>query len=280
MIDTGTVGLILILANIIFSYQGLTNEAFFDGYKLDVDKILISKDYKRIISSGFLHVSWRHLLFNMLSLYAFSVVIDAAHGGIQFLIIYFSGLIGGGILAVYLHRHHGDYSAVGASGAVCGVIFAAIALYPGIGIGFFGLPFSIPGWLYGILFLLYSVYGIKSKTDNIGHEAHLGGALLGMIAALIMNPSALADNYVTIMAIAVPAVGLMYIIVARPDLLMIDNLFFKRHKNSYSIDHLYNERKHITQKEIDKILDKINKKGMKSLSLEDRIKLKKYSKTK
>jgi membrane associated rhomboid family serine protease len=70
-------------------------------------------------------------------------------GEIRFLIIYFSGLVGGHLLALYIHRNHGDYRSAGASGAVCGVMFAAIALFPGFGIGLFILPFSLPGWLYG-----------------------------------------------------------------------------------------------------------------------------------
>ena len=279
MTDTGTVGLILIIINIVFSYKGFTNDVFFDSYKLEVDSILISKDYKRLVTAGFLHVSWRHLLFNMFSLYAFSVMIENAHGGLQLLIIYFASLIGGGLFSVFVHRHHGDYSAVGASGAVCGIIFASIASYPGMGIGFFGLPFSIPGWLYGVLYVLYSIYGIKSRKDNIGHEAHLGGALIGMTVALIMYPAAFADNYPSIISIAVPAIAFIYLIITRPHLLLIDNFFYKRHKNYYSIDHKYNEERSLTQKEIDLILDKISKKGMSSLSAKEKKMLKQYSRT-
>src|SRR5664279_1898625 len=177
MTNTGIITLILIIVNIAFSYKGFTNETFFEGYKFEVDRILINKDYKRLVTSGFLHVSWTHLILNMFSLYAFSGSIESDLGGLQFLLIYFVSLVGGNLLCLFIHRNHGDYSAVGASGAVSGIIFASIALYPGMGIGFFGLPFSIPGWLYGILYVLYSIYGIKSGKDNIGHEAHLGGAL-------------------------------------------------------------------------------------------------------
>lgn len=279
MTDTGIIGLILIIANIAFSYKGFTNETFFDGYKFDVDRIIINKDYKRLITSGFLHVSWMHLIFNMISLYAFSGLIESNLGGLKFLIIYFVSLIGGNLLSLFVHRNHGDYTAVGASGAVCGIIFSSIVLFPGMGIGFFLLPFSIPSWFFGILYVLYSIYGIKSKKDNIGHEAHLGGALIGMTVALILEPSAFLENYMTILIIAIPTIAFIYLIITRPQILLVDNFHFKNQRNHYSVDHRYNEEKTNNQKEIDKILDKINKKGMESLSTKEKEKLNAYSRT-
>ena len=279
MSDTGIIGLILIIANIAFSYKGFTNQTFFDGYRFEVDRILINKDYTRLITSGFLHVGWLHLIFNMISLYAFSWMIESTLGGVKFLVIYFVSLIGGGLLALYVHKNHGDYTSVGASGAVCGIIFGSIALFPGMGIGFFGLPVSIPGWLYGILYVVFSIYGIRSGKDNIGHEAHLGGALMGMAAALIIEPSALSENYVTILIIAVPTVAFIYLIITRPQILQVDNFYFKTHKNHYSIDHRYNEEKSVKQKEIDKILEKISRRGMNSLSKTEKEKLRQYSET-
>lgn len=277
MSDTGTIGFILILANIAFSYKGFNNVAFFDGYKFEVDRILVNKDYKRLVTSGFLHVGWSHLIFNMLSLYAFSGTIEHSLGGIKFLIIYFASLIGGDLLSLFVHRNHADYSSVGTSGAICGVIFASIALYPDMGIGFFGL-FSLPSWLYGILYIAFSIYGIKSSNNNIGHEAHLGGALIGMAVALVMEPSAFAENYLAILIIAVPTIVFIYLIITKPNVLLVDNFYFKTHNNHYSIDHRYNEERHIGQQEIDMILDKINKKGINGLSKKERDKLDEYSK--
>ena len=100
-----------------------------------------------------------------------------------------------------------------------------------------------------------------------------------MLIALLLVPSAFPENYITILLIAVPAAVFIYVIVTRPHLLLIDNFYFKNHKHYYSIDHKYNEEKSFSQKEIDKILDKINTKGMNSLSRGEKEKLKQYSKT-
>lgn len=278
MTDIGIIGLLLIIANFIFSYKGFKDLSFFDSYKFEVDKVFINKEYKRLITSGFLHVSWPHLIFNMFSLFAFSGLLESQIGGLSFLMIYFGSLIGGDLLALFVHKHHGDYSSVGASGAVCGVIFASIALFPDLGIGMFGLPFSIPSWIYGIIYVLYSIYAIKSKNDNVGHEAHLGGALIGMILAILIQPTALIQNYLIILLITIPTIVFIYLILTKPQILLIDNYYFKSHKKYEDIDHQYNEERAKRQKELDVLLDKISKKGIESLSKHEKQKLDEYSK--
>jgi membrane associated rhomboid family serine protease len=280
MEDISIIGTIIIIVTALYSYMGFKDQLFFDGHKFEVDPILINKDYKRLVTSGFLHVSWAHLIFNMLSLYFFSDVVEWQLGWLNFTLLYFISLIGGSLFALFVHRNHGDYSAVGASGAVSGVIFASIALFPGIEIGFILIPFYIPGWLYGILYVLFSIYGIKSGKDNIGHEAHLGGALIGMATAVIMQPSALADNYRTILLIAAPTIVFIYLIITRPQILLVDNYYFRKHKNEYTIEHKYNEKKANQLKEIDDILDKIRIKGIESLNKKEKQILDEYSKTK
>jgi len=277
MSDTGITGILLTILNFIFSYKGFSNQYFFNKYRFNVDRILIRKEYRRILTSGFLHVGWVHLILNMISLLFFCGSIEFLMGGSSLLIIYFSALIGGSLLALLIHRQHGDYCAVGASGAVCGVVFASIAIFPGMDISFFFVPIPIPGWLYGIVYIGYSIYGIRSKKDNIGHEAHLGGALIGMMTALLLFPSAFSENYITIFLITFPSLLFIILITIRPHLLLIDNLYFKKHHDFYSIDHVYNSEKAARQQEIDKILDKINKFGMESLSKKEKETLKENS---
>jgi membrane associated rhomboid family serine protease len=278
MMETGIVTLLLIVANFIVSYRGFKNYGFFDRYRMEVEKVLLYKDYKRVITSGFLHVGWTHLIFNVISLWAFGGVLESFLGPLPFLLIYFAGLVGGEALSLFVHRNNGSYSSVGASGAIGGVIFASIALFPGMKIGFFLLPIGIPAWIYGFLYVLYSIYGIRSKGDNVGHEAHLGGSLAGMALALMFQPEAISYNLLTIALIAVPSIIFLFLIISRPHLLHT-SIGSRKTSDHYSIDHKYNANRADRQKQIDSILDKINQRGYDSLSQREKEVLKEYSQT-
>jgi membrane associated rhomboid family serine protease len=278
MPQTAYLSLIIIVANIIFSYKGFKNQSFFEGYLFEVDKILVQKDYKRLITSGFLHNDWMHLIFNMYSLYVFSGSVERYLGSGAFLLIYFASLIGGNLLSLFIHRNHANYRAVGASGAVSGVIFAAIAVFPGIEVGMFPLPFYIWGWLYGLAYVLYSIYGIGTRRGNIGHDAHLGGALTGVLAAVIVSPSSVVEYWLTILIITLPCLIFLYLIYTRPHLLLLDNPFSKKHKPKLSIDQQYNAARKNRQQELDAILEKIHRKGINSLTPVEKEKLEAYSK--
>lgn len=273
---TGIIIFLLIIATVLISWRGFRDKEFFERYKFNVDGILLFRQRDRLITSGFLHANWLHLIFNMLALYFFAGTVGAVLSWWGFLIIYFVSLVGGDLLSLFIHRHSGDYSSIGASGAVAGVIFAAIALVPGLPVGLFFIP--MPGWLFGLLFVLFSIYGIRSRSGNIGYDSHLGGALIGMLVAILMRPAALVQNYVTILIIAVPSIAFIYLIITRPHVLMVDNFFFKRRQQHYSIDHQYNEDQYNRQQEIDRILEKIHKSGMRSLTKTEKEKLEEYSK--
>ena len=273
----GIISLILIVANVIISYQGFKNNLFYNKYKFNVDAVLLYKDYKRLVTSGFLHVNWMHLIFNMLALYFFSGSLELYLGPVKFLIIYVASLIGGDLLSLFIHRNEGDYDSVGASAGVNGIIYASIVLFPGMHIGLLFIPVSIPAWLFGLIYVLYSIYGIRSRRNNIGHDAHLGGAMIGLIIAIIMQPSALVYNTWAIIIIAVPSLIFIYIIITRPHILLIDNYFFNKHSNAITVDHKYNIEKANKQKEIDRILEKIHKRGMNSLTSKEKQMLEDYS---
>jgi membrane associated rhomboid family serine protease len=273
----GIATLLLIIITCFVTYKGLRNHRFFEQYSFEIDRIFINKEYTRMITSGFLHVSWIHLIVNMLSLYFFSDALEMQMGLLNFLLIYFGSLLGGNVFSLIVHKNHGSYSAVGASGAVSGIIFAAIALFPGFGISFFGIPFSVPAWLYGIAFVLFTIYGIRSSKNNIGHEAHLGGALAGLIIGIVMEPSSLVYNYPAILLILIPSVIFIYIILTKPGFLYVDNYFHKEQKNFYSIEHRYNAEKVDLQRKVDLILEKIHRKGLGSLSKKEKEILEEYS---
>jgi len=269
-----TLSLLLIIANVLVSWKGFKDRNFYERYEFSVEKILIYKQYYRLFTSGFLHVNWMHLIFNLIALYFFSGSVEYYFGPLQFLLVYFASMIGGDLFSLFIHRHDSGYSSVGASGAVNGIIFAAIAVFPGM-----RMFFGIPAWLFGLAYVLYSIYGVRSRRDNVGHESHLAGALIGMLLGVAMFPASLSENLFTILIIAVPCIAFIYIILTRPHLLLVDNHFFKAQKKYYSIDHKYNEEKMNTEKEVDRILEKISRKGMKSLTAKEKEILQNQSKS-
>lgn len=274
--SSGFISIVILLITGIVSYKGFNDQSFYARYRFNVDSVVLKKEYYRLFTSGFLHVGWVHLLLNIFSLFAFSGFLEGLLGPLLYLILYFGSLFGGNMLALYIHRNDGSYSSVGASGAVCGLIFAAIALVPGVSISLLIIP--IPGWLFGLLFVVYSIYGIRSQKNNIGHEAHLGGGITGLFIALLMHPSAFLENYIPILIIALPTIAFIVVIVKNPGMLYIDNLFYKKqNKDFYSVDHKYNAERIDRQKEMDRILEKIHQKGMNSLSYSEKAFLKKNS---
>ena len=277
MREIGIISFIFIIVNGLVTYKGLKDFLFFNKFLFNVDKILVNKEYKRLVTSGFLHVDWTHFIFNMITLYLFGENLEFSIGILAFLALYFGSLIGGNLFALYINKNHSDYSAVGASGAVSGLVFASIGLFPDMKIGFLLLPIDIPAWLFGLGYVLYSIYGIKSKKDNIGHEAHLGGGVIGLLIAISINPSIIHTNYFPIILILLPSLLFLFLIIKKPYFLLVDNPFSKSKRN-YTIEDKYNSKKVENQKELDKILDKINKKGYDNLTKKEKERLSELSK--
>ncbi len=195
--------LIIIIANVIVSLKGFDDAYFFDRYKFQIGPI-VNKEWVRMLTSGFLHVDFYHLLFNMLTLYFFADGVIAEFGIVNFLIMYFLSLLGGSALSYYYHQRDFFYSAVGASGAVSGILFASILLYPFDSLYFMFIPIPIPAIVVGIGYLLYSVFGMKNQWGNIGHAAHLGGAATGLILSIVMEPSLLFTHTLYVVILAFP----------------------------------------------------------------------------
>lgn len=190
----------IIIANVLISYKGFKDQLFYRKYQFHVGSIRAGEQI-RMVSSGFLHADEMHLAFNMLTLYFFAPYVYENLGDISFLIIYFGSLIFGSLLTMVFHGNEYSYRAVGASGAVTGIVYSAIVLEPRILIYGF-----IPGYLFGILYLLYSIYGMKSRRDNIGHTAHFGGAIGGYVITLINHPVVFKENTFEVVLLAIPII--------------------------------------------------------------------------
>lgn len=208
--DLNLVTIIIIAANVIISYKGFGDFGFFEKYKFNVGAVRRGEQI-RMFSSGFLHADNAHLFFNMFTLYFFADVVIGLLSFTKFIIIYFGSLLLGSLLSLYFHKDEYHYSAVGASGAVMGVIYAAILLQPGMSLYMFFIPIPIPAYIFGIGYLLYSIYGMKNRVGNIGHDAHFGGAVGGYLITLLMAPWLFETNLIMIGLLAIPIV-LLYIL--------------------------------------------------------------------
>jgi len=207
-LDLDIVIIVIIGANILMSLKGFNDFSFFEKFKFNIGGIRRGEQI-RMLTSGFLHVDMMHLFFNMFALYFFAPVIVKNFGNIQFLIIYFGSLILGNLFSLYFHKDEYHYSAVGASGAVSGIIYSSILIFPEKKIYFVFLPFEnmgIKGYLFGIAYLLYSIYGMKSRSGNIGHDAHFGGAVGGYLITLILAPFLFQENMLIVILMSIPII--------------------------------------------------------------------------
>lgn len=193
----------LIVANVVFSYKGITEPSFLNTYKFQIAAILRG-ERMRMLSSGFLHVDYLHLGFNMYALYLFASPVLGTLGNVPFLILYFGSLLLGNVFTLFYHKKESYYSAVGASGAVSGIVYSAIVLYPEMTLYLFPIPIPIPGYLFGIGYLLYSMYGMKKQLGSVGHSAHLGGAVGGFFITILLYPQVLVAHKTLIILLAVP----------------------------------------------------------------------------
>jgi len=157
-------------------------------------------EWYRLLTSGFLHANWPHLIFNMFAFYSFGQAVQNTFIGLsgitagllQFLALYLGGIIVSDLPTYFRHRDDSDYRSLGASGGVASVVFAAVIFNPTSKIGIFPLPpqLGIPAFIFGFLYLAYSYYQGRRSGDNINHDAHFYGALYGIVLTLVLYPEA------------------------------------------------------------------------------------------
>lgn len=194
----------LIIANILPSFKGFSDDYFFRKYEFHLSSVRAGQQY-RLLTSGFLHADLAHLAFNMITLFFFAPVVMNYFSDLNFLFIYLVSLLAGSLLALYLHQNEPSYRAVGASGAVTGIIYSAILLQPDMMLYFF-FAIPIPAYLFGIGYLIYSIYGMKNRVGNIGHSAHFGGAIGGFVTTLLLKPYLLTSHPLMVVLLVIPIV--------------------------------------------------------------------------
>jgi membrane associated rhomboid family serine protease len=269
----------VIIFTVYWSYRGFTRFGFRERYVFSPVRILRDRQYYRLLSCGFLHLNWMHLLLNLFSLYSVGFGIELAFGLHIFLIIYLGSIVGGSLLSLYLHRHHYGYQALGASGGVCGVIFAFIFLFPGSWMSFFFIP--LPAWLYAILFILVSFFGLRNRLGNIGHDAHLGGAIIGLLITTILRPTIVVQSPVLYLVVMGLSVALFVHLYRTPLYAPGVNPFSPAYWRQRWIETQTRKQAKQEQKDretTDRLLAKISRSGMESLTASEMRQLKAISK--
>ncbi len=192
---------------VLVSLYGFNNAAFTQKFMYNQGRVQNEKEYYRMLTSSFLHADLMHLFFNMFVLYQFGRQIAIEEGALFLGSVYFLSVLGGSLLSYLMHLNQWIYSALGASGGVSGVLMAFVIFYPDVELMLIFLPIPIPGYIFIFLYMCYEVYSMINPRDNIGHDAHIGGALVGAIIALFFN-----DNWSTqiLLKLALVMSPLMY----------------------------------------------------------------------
>ena len=292
------VTLILTIVIIGFSFWGFNNMGIFERYKFHVGKILGGKEWYRVLTSGFLHGGIGHLAMNLLSFYFAGEVLEPYYAykfgmfGIPvYLFLFVGSLLGGSLLSLYMNKGNYGYSAIGASGAISGMLFAFVVLAPTSTVElFFFIP--MPMWLFAVLFVGYSLYGIRTQMGRIGHDAHLGGALSGLVLASILSPMAALNNWMWVLPFT--ALMVLGILALKKDtrfatqpLAFFKDRFNRKPKPRFNPngsnlstkprvkqDGLEINLRATAQAEMDQLLEKVSRKGDGGLTVKEKFRLK------
>jgi len=189
-----------IITYVILGITVLTSYKAFEDYDLK-SKFLFTPylvkhqgEWYRLFSHGIIHADWTHLLINMFVLYSFGTLIEStfikeyglSRGRINYLLLYLGGIVVSTVNSYIKHQDDISYNALGASGATSAVLYSFVVMYPTEEVYLYFIP--ITAWIFGVIYLMYSHYMAKKGNDNIGHDAHIGGAIYGVVLTVLFNP--------------------------------------------------------------------------------------------
>jgi membrane associated rhomboid family serine protease len=176
----------------VISYMSFNNRELFSKLQLNPYQVYHRKEWQRMVTHGFVHADWNHLIFNMLSLFFFGDYIEKLFviefgNPLWYIVFYITAIVISSLTTLFKHKDNHYYNSVGASGAVSAVIFAAVLINPEIRLMLMFIPIPIPGFVFLILFFAYSQYMSRRNRDNINHDAHMLGALFGLSIPILLN---------------------------------------------------------------------------------------------
>ncbi|MFA7473642.1 MAG: rhomboid family intramembrane serine protease [Spirosomataceae bacterium] len=196
-----SITLYIIIITIGISWYAFNNYSLLDKLLLNPVKIRRNKEYYRFVTSGFVHADFGHLLFNMLSLWFIGEGIERLFGylfgnlgWIYFIALYLLGIVVSDMPSFWKNRDNSGYNSLGASGGVAAVLFAAILYAPLMDIYLY-FAIRMPGFVFGLLFLGYSIWQSKRGGSYINHDAHMYGALFGMLFMAVVHPDSVPNFF-------------------------------------------------------------------------------------
>lgn len=192
--DTPFTLFLLLINGLVSGYALFQDQSLLNKLAFKPREILQGKEWYRMITGGFVHGSLGHLALNMLTLFFFGPVLEVQLGSMSFLLVYFGSELAAHAVTLWFHKDTPGYTAVGASGAIAGIVFAFCLFHPFQRIYLF-FALGIPAWFFALGFVVFSVYAMRKKGNasmgGIAHEAHLGGALGGLVLTILLEPDAL-----------------------------------------------------------------------------------------
>jgi membrane associated rhomboid family serine protease len=274
------VTLLVILVTGVVTWQGFQRPEVMERLIFRPELILAARQWYRLVSSALLHANWWHFGFNALAFLMFGGLLEGEHNASLMLLVYIGAILGGSALSLLLHRHE-DYAALGASGGVSGVVFAATFFYPGMSVSLMFLPIFAPAWIAALVFIAISFFGTRHRWGNIGHDAHLGGALTGLGIAMASDPAQVLASDWRIGAVVAAGILSLVMLVKFPHgvggRLLTGGVRGHKGNLRYQDYDLARER-NARRARLDALLDRISQHGIDSLSAAERRELDELSK--
>lgn len=197
-INNTPVASVIFLFTVVTSIYAFSNPGVYGKFMLHPYSVSRGQRIYSVITSGLIHKDWAHLAVNMLSFYFFAFRLEetfaslSSWGHLQFGLLYIVSIILSDVSSIMKHKDHFWYNSLGASGAVCAVVFAYILFDPMTTLVLFPIPIPIPAVIYGFLFLAYCWYASRRSMDAINHDAHFYGALTGLAITIIYYPGVIS----------------------------------------------------------------------------------------
>lgn len=192
---TSPVACIIAAITLIVTFIAFYNEDFYNKLILQPYNVSRGKNVYTVITSGFIHADWMHLLFNGLTYYFFAFGLERTFGHWQFGVLYMLSLVLSDLPSVVKHKNDFWYRSLGASGAISAVVFSYIMYNPLNSMYLMFLPIPIPAIIFGVLYLVYCSYASKRGIGNINHDAHFFGALSGVMITILLAHQVVPDFF-------------------------------------------------------------------------------------